>query len=87
MIDRNGLALDKAVAVAPGVRPLRRDKHITRQCGYCFVFLYDKEAFDGLSGAAFRRALSAEVGVGFGGTYTPLNHSELYSPQRRGGIS
>ncbi len=83
LIDRNGLALDKAVAAAPGVRPLRRDQHITRQCGYCFAFLYDKEAFDGLSGAAFRRALSAELGVGFGSTYTPLSHSDLYSPQTK----
>jgi dTDP-4-amino-4,6-dideoxygalactose transaminase len=80
LIDRNGLALDKAVAAAPGVKPLRRDKHITRMCGYCFVFLYDREAFDGLSGAMFRRALSAELGVGFGSTYTPLSHSDLYSP-------
>ena len=83
LIDRNGLALDKAVAAAPGVRPLRRDKHITRQCGYCFVFLYDKEAFDGLPGAAFRRALSAELGVGFGCTYTPLSHSDLYTPHTK----
>ena len=83
LIDRNGLALDKAVAAAPGVRPLRRDKQITRMCGYCFVFLYDKEAFGGLSGAAFRRALSAELGVGFGGTYTPLSHSDLYSPHTK----
>ena len=83
LIDRNGLALDKAVAAAPGVRPLRRDKHITRQCGYCFVFLYDKEAFDGLDGATFRRALSAELGVGFGSTYTPLSHSDLYAPHTK----
>jgi len=79
-IDRNGLALDKAVAEAPGVRPLRRDRHITRQCGYAFVFLYDKEAFDGLDAGTFRKALSAELGVGFGTTYTPLNHSEVYYP-------
>jgi L-glutamine:2-deoxy-scyllo-inosose/3-amino-2,3-dideoxy-scyllo-inosose aminotransferase len=83
LINRNGLALDRAVAAAPGVRPLRRDKHITRQCGYCFVFLYDREAFDGLSGAAFRRALSAELGVGFGTTYTPLSHSDLYTPHTK----
>jgi L-glutamine:2-deoxy-scyllo-inosose/3-amino-2,3-dideoxy-scyllo-inosose aminotransferase len=83
LINRNGLALDRAVAAAPGVTPLRRDKHITRQCGYCFVFLYDKEAFDGLSGAAFRRALSAELGVGFGTTYTPLSHSDLYAPHTK----
>ncbi|MDK1032193.1 MAG: DegT/DnrJ/EryC1/StrS family aminotransferase, partial [Planctomycetia bacterium] len=83
VMNRNGLALDKAVAAAPGVKPLRRNKHINRQTGYGFAFVYDKEAFDGLSGDAFRRALWAEVGVMFGGTYTPLHHSELYSPQMK----
>ena len=83
IIDRNGLALDKAVSDAPGVKPLRRNKKITRQCGYGFVFLYDREAFDGLDAASFRRALSAEVGVSFGSTYTPLHHSDLYYPQTK----
>ena len=83
LINRSGLALDRAVAAAPGVRPLRRNPHITRQCGYCFVLLYDKEAFDGLSAAMFRKALGAELGVGFGSTYTPLSHSELYYPHTK----
>ena len=83
IIDRNGLALDRAVAAAPGVRPLRRNPHITRQCSYCYAFLYDPKAFDGLDGAAFRRALSAELGVGFGTTYTPLSHSEVYFPHTK----
>jgi L-glutamine:2-deoxy-scyllo-inosose/3-amino-2,3-dideoxy-scyllo-inosose aminotransferase len=83
VIDRNGLALDEAVAAAPGVAPLRRNKHITRQCGYCHVFLYDKDAFDGLDGATFREALSAELGRAFGTTYTPLNHSEVYYPHTK----
>ena len=79
-MDRNGLALDEAVAAAPGVRPLRRSRHITRQCSYCYVFLYDKQAYDGLDAETFRKALSAEVGVRFDTTYTPLNHSEVYYP-------
>jgi L-glutamine:2-deoxy-scyllo-inosose/3-amino-2,3-dideoxy-scyllo-inosose aminotransferase len=82
-IDRNGRALDRAVADAPGTRPLRRSPHITRQCSYCYAFLYDPAAYDGLSGEAFRHALSAEVGHGFGGGYTPLSHSELYNPQTK----
>ena len=82
-IDRNGLALDAAVAAAPGVRPLRRSRHITRMCGYAFAMLYDGRAFGGVSAATFRRALSAELGVAFGTTYTPLNHSELYAPHRK----
>jgi L-glutamine:2-deoxy-scyllo-inosose/3-amino-2,3-dideoxy-scyllo-inosose aminotransferase len=82
-IDRNGLALDRAVAAAPGVRPLRRSPHITRQCGYAFAFLYDKEAFGGLDAALFRKALSAELGIGFGSTYTPLHHSDVYYPHTK----
>ncbi len=83
LLDRNGLALDKAVAEAPGVRPLRRDPRISRQCSYAFAFLYDPEAFDGLSAPLFRQALSAELGVTFDTTYTPLNHSEVYFPHTK----
>jgi len=82
-IDRNGLALDAAVAAAPGVRPLRRSPHITRQCGYGFVFLYDAAAYDGLPADAFRKALSAELSWGFGSTYSPLHHSDLYTPHTK----
>lgn len=82
-IHRNGLALDQAVAAAPGVSPVPRHPKVTRQCGYMFAFLYDAEAFDGLSAAAFRRALSAELGVSFGTTYTPLHHSEVYFPHTK----
>ncbi len=79
-IDRNGRALDEAVAAAPGVSPLRRSRRITRMCGYAFAFLYEKRAFGDLGAGTFRKALSAELGVPFGTTYTPLNHSEVYSP-------
>ena len=83
VIDRHGLALDRAVAAAPGVCPLQRSPHITRQCSYAFAFLYDKEAFDGLDCAVFRTALSAELGLSFGTTYTPLSHSEVYYPHTK----
>lgn len=83
IIDRNGLALDQAVADAPGAKPLRRNGHITRECGYAFVFLYDKEFFDGMEASVFRNALSKELGVEFGSTYTPLSHSEVYYPHTK----
>jgi L-glutamine:2-deoxy-scyllo-inosose/3-amino-2,3-dideoxy-scyllo-inosose aminotransferase len=83
VLHRNGLALDRAVADAPGVRPPRRDPHLTRQCGYCFAFLYDQATFDDLDAALFRRALSAELGVSFIPTYVPLSHSELYTPHTK----
>lgn len=83
VIDRNGLALDNAIADAPGTKPLRRNSNITRQCGYAFVFLYDKETFDGLDATTFRRALSSELGIDFGTTYAPLHHSEVYYPHTK----
>lgn len=83
IIDQNGIALDNAIADAPGVKPLRRDKNITRQCSYAFVFLYDSAAFDGLDVKIFRKAFSAELGVNFDTTYTPLNRSEVYYPHTK----
>ena len=83
LIDRNGLALDRAVAAAPGVEPLRRSRKITRQCGYAFVFLYDKKAYGGLSGWEFRKALTAELGVAFACPYIPLNRSDVYYPHTK----
>lgn len=83
VFDRNGLALDAAVTAAPGCRPLRRHKNLTRQVGYCFAFLYDKEHYDGLPGDLFRKALSAELNWSFLKPYTPLNHSEMYYPHTK----
>ncbi|UCE08060.1 MAG: DegT/DnrJ/EryC1/StrS family aminotransferase [bacterium] len=83
IIDRNGLALDKAIADAPGVKPLFRNHKITRQCSYAFVFLYDSESFDGLDVKIFRKALAAELGINFDTTYTPLDHSEVYYPHTK----
>jgi len=83
IMDRNGSALDEAVAAAPGVKPLRRSKHITRQCSYCYVFLYDKRAFGGADIETFRAAMRAELGCGAGGTYEPLHHSDLYRPHTK----
>lgn len=83
IIDKKGLLLDKAITDAPGVRPLRRDKNITRQCSYAFIFLYDKNVYDGLEVGKFREALSAELGVPFYTTYTPLSHSEVYYPHTK----
>lgn len=82
-IDRNGHALDAAVAAAPGVDPLRRNPNITRQCSYAFAFLYHPEGFDGLACDVFREALGAELGFPFGTTYTPLSHSEAYFPHTK----
>jgi len=83
LMERAGVALDKAVAAAPGVRPLRRNPRITRQCGYCFAFLFQPEQWKGVGLDLFRKALSAEIGTVAYGPYTPLNRSEVYYPQTK----
>jgi len=83
LIDRRGRALDKAVDAAPGTKALRRHRMITRQCSYQFAFLYDKQAFDGVSGDTFRKALSAELGVLFHACQAPLSHSSVYYPHTK----
>jgi len=83
LIHSRGLLLDRAIADAPGVTPLRREPNITRQCSYAFIFLFDSAAFDGLDVVHFREALSAELGIPFYTTYTPLNHSEVYYPHTK----
>ena len=83
VLDRNGQALDQAVAQAPGVQPLRRNEGITRQCSYGFIFRFDSEAYDGLDVATFREALGAELGIQFHTTYAPLNQSEVYYPHTK----
>jgi dTDP-4-amino-4,6-dideoxygalactose transaminase len=83
VMDQNGRALDEAIAKSPGVSPLRRNPHITRQCSYGYVFLYDKATYNGLDNPAFRKALSAELGFEFWTTYTPLSHSEVYYPHTK----
>ncbi len=83
VMDRNGQALDRAVAAAPGVLPMRRDPRITRQVGYCYAFRYDSEAYDGVPLVTFRKALAAELSWDFFPAYTPLHHSELYTPHTK----
>lgn len=83
IMDRNGKALDQAIAAAPGVLPMRRDPRISRQVGYCYAFRYEPEEFGGIPLAVFRRALAAELNWEFFPTYAPLHHSELYTPHTK----
>lgn len=83
IFDRNGRALDDAVDAAPGVTSLRRSERITRQCSYGFVFLFDGDVYDGIEAQTFRKALKAELGVGFGTCYAPLNRSDVYYPHTK----
>jgi L-glutamine:2-deoxy-scyllo-inosose/3-amino-2,3-dideoxy-scyllo-inosose aminotransferase len=75
--------LNQFLAKAPGVRPLKRHEGVTRQSYYCYGFRFIPEEWDGIARGRFCEALTAEVGIGFGGVYAPLTHSELYQPHTK----
>ena len=75
--------LNKVLAEAPGVQPMKRHAAVTRQSYYCYAFRFLPEEWEGISRAGFCRALSAEVGLGFSGGYEPLHKSSLYQPHTK----
>ena len=81
--DENAQYLNSKLAPLPGIRPMKRYPQITRQSYYAFSFRYDSSVWDGIPGQAFRRALSAEIGIGVGSTYEPLNNCPLYKPHTK----
>jgi L-glutamine:2-deoxy-scyllo-inosose/3-amino-2,3-dideoxy-scyllo-inosose aminotransferase len=81
--DENAQYLNRKLAAIPGVKPMKRYPQITRQSYYCFSFRYDPAAWGGIPGKAVRKALGAEVGLGVGSTYEPLNHCSLYQPHTK----
>ena len=81
--DANAQYLNSRLADVPGIRPMKRYPQVTRQSYYCYNFRYDSVAWDGIPGRVFRQALGAELGLGVGTTYEPLNNSPLYKPQTK----
>jgi len=75
-----GRRLDEGLAQIPGVRPMKAQPQVTRQAYYCYTFRLDPEGFAGVPVPVLREAIAAELGVGLGGTYEPLNNSPLYRP-------
>jgi L-glutamine:2-deoxy-scyllo-inosose/3-amino-2,3-dideoxy-scyllo-inosose aminotransferase len=81
--DANAQYLNRKLAAIPGIAPMKRYPQITRQSYYSFSFRYDSTAWDGIPGKAVRKALGAEVGLGVGSTYEPLNRCSLYRPHTK----
>jgi L-glutamine:2-deoxy-scyllo-inosose/3-amino-2,3-dideoxy-scyllo-inosose aminotransferase len=75
--------LDRQLPEVDGIAPLLRPSQVTRQGMYSYVVRYKAEAFDDVPIAAFREALSAELGTRVGALYDPLNHSPLYLPHTK----
>ena len=78
--EANAARLDTALIEIPGIRPMDRYPQVTRRNLYAYVFRYDPAEFGGLSGQAFRLALSRELGIKVRQPYAPLNRSALYQP-------
>ncbi|MCL4858174.1 MAG: DegT/DnrJ/EryC1/StrS family aminotransferase [Caldilineaceae bacterium] len=76
----NARILDEQLGSFEGLQPLRKPAQVTRQGMYRYVLRYDAECFNEVPVAAFRRALSAEIGEWVGGVYHPLTQSPLYQP-------
>jgi L-glutamine:2-deoxy-scyllo-inosose/3-amino-2,3-dideoxy-scyllo-inosose aminotransferase len=81
--DANAQHLSRALAEIPGIRPMKRHAQITRQSYYCYCFRYDCAAWDDIPVQAFRAALTAEIGLGVGSTYEPLNDCPIYQPHTK----
>jgi L-glutamine:2-deoxy-scyllo-inosose/3-amino-2,3-dideoxy-scyllo-inosose aminotransferase len=81
--DENAQYLSRKLAEIPGIRPMKRYPQITRQSYYGYTFRYDSAAWDGIPGKVFRKALAAEVKLGVGSTYEPLNNCSLYQPHTK----
>ncbi|MBA3629104.1 MAG: DegT/DnrJ/EryC1/StrS family aminotransferase [Actinobacteria bacterium] len=81
--EQNAAVLDSTLGRIPGIKPMRRDRQVTRRNLYGYVFRYVEEEWQGLSCRAFRKAMSDEMGFEFGAPYRPLNMSSLYRPQTK----
>lgn len=81
--ERNAAILDSNLGRIPGIKPMRRDRQVTRRNLYAYVFRYAEEEWQGFSCRAFRKALSDETGLEIGAPYRPLNMSPLYRPRTK----
>jgi L-glutamine:2-deoxy-scyllo-inosose/3-amino-2,3-dideoxy-scyllo-inosose aminotransferase len=75
--------LNRLLAEAPGVRPMKRLEGVTRQSYYSYAFRFVPEEWNGIGRDAFCRALAAETGLIPGGGYEPLNHTSIYQPRTK----
>jgi len=81
--DEHAKYLSRMLSEIPGIKPMVRHEAVTKQAYYTYVFRYDKDEFEGLHIDRFRQALHAELNMGFGGIYEPLNKCSLYRPQTK----
>lgn len=75
--ERAAIFLDQAISNIKGLTPQSRDKRMTRQGHYCYVFHVDETLFGKEGRNMFFAALS-EAGVPLSLSYPPINDLELF---------
>ncbi len=76
--EKSAARLSQALSQIPGISLLRKDKRMTRQAIYQFIFRYESEAFDGIPRDRFVAALEAEGIPCEGLFYEPVYRSSLF---------
>jgi dTDP-4-amino-4,6-dideoxygalactose transaminase len=74
---QNALFLNSALAEIEGIVPQELDRRCTRNGYYCYIFAYDKSAFDDLPTETFIKALEAE-GVPTQASYPPVHELDMF---------
>jgi len=75
--EENANYLSDKLAEIDGIRPMKRDKRVTRQNYYTYVFRYDADKF-GMSKERFVEAMNAEGIPLWNGTDSPLQNDTLF---------
>jgi L-glutamine:2-deoxy-scyllo-inosose/3-amino-2,3-dideoxy-scyllo-inosose aminotransferase len=76
--EENAAILSNGLSEISGVRPMRRDKRVTRQSYYQFVFRCNADEFQGIQSSVIRDALRAE-GIPCGIVYDPVYRCPLFN--------
>lgn len=74
---KNARKLNSELAKIKGIRPQKVDERCTRNGNYCYIFHYDKAAFDGLPTETFINALNAE-GIPTQASYPSVNKLDVF---------
>ena len=78
--EANAQNLNKLLDSIDGISPMLRREGTDVQSYFNYAFKYNKQYFKETDVNLFRKALSAELGIEFGGSYEPLNNCSLYRP-------
>jgi dTDP-4-amino-4,6-dideoxygalactose transaminase len=73
----NSAYLNTELAKIEGIRPQKRDRRVTRNGTYCYIFHYDPQEFHGLTAEKFIKAFEAE-GIPTQASYPPLHKLAVF---------